>query len=106
MKAEIVWTAGAERDLVVLFDQVASVSEDFEVALRLLRQPLDRAVTLLSDNPRPGAPVRGTSIRRILLGPKFRYALFYAEEGCRLMIHALLDMRQDPNLIRDRLRKL
>jgi hypothetical protein len=41
-----------------------------------------------------------------LLGPKNRYGLFYVVEKRGILIHALLDLRQDPEAIWKRLREL
>jgi hypothetical protein len=100
MRHEIVWTAGAESDLLFLYHQL----EDHELALRVLRDPLNQILRLLAEYPALGARVRGTkSVRRVLTGPRMRYGLFYVEEGKRIFIHALVDLRQDPAVIRRRL---
>lgn len=91
----------------MLFDQVSSLTDDFDIALRFLRKPLDSALSLLVENSKLGASVEGTQrIRRLLLGPQLRYGLFYVEENRRIMIHALLDMRQDPQAIQSRIRSI
>jgi plasmid stabilization system protein ParE len=97
---EIIWTAGAESDLLQLYEQVG----DHEVAIQTLRQPLDRALNLLAENPGLGPKVRGTkSVRRLLTGAKMQFGVFYVDEARGILLHALLDMRQDPKLIRRRL---
>lgn len=40
---------------------------------------------------------------RRLLVPRTVYGLFYVVEGHRVAVHALLDLRQDPTSIRQRL---
>ena len=45
MAREIIWTAGAESDLLQLYEQVGV----HEVAIQTLRQPLDRALNLLAE---------------------------------------------------------
>ncbi|MBK8039521.1 MAG: type II toxin-antitoxin system RelE/ParE family toxin [Verrucomicrobiaceae bacterium] len=101
MAHEIVWTAGAEADLLDLYQQI----DDHDLAIRVLREPLSQILRLLSEFPQMGAGVRGTQrMRRVLTGPRLRYGLFYVEEGKRIMIHALLDLRQDPQTVSRRLR--
>lgn len=77
---EIVWTAGAEADLLRLYEQVG----DHDLAIKVLREPLKRVLSLLA-------------------GPRKRFGIFYVEEARRIMIHVLIDMRQDPELLRLRL---
>lgn len=100
MALEIVWTAGAESDLLRLYDLLG----DRDLAIKALREPLDHALGLLSENPALGPQVRGTQrVRRLLTGPRLRFDIFYVEEARRLMMHALVDMRQNPELLRLRL---
>jgi plasmid stabilization system protein ParE len=101
MAHEIVWTAGAEADLLYLYQQI----DDHDLSIRVLREPLSQVLRLLSEFPQTGAGVRGTlRVRRVLTGPRLRYGLFYVEESKRIMIHALLDRRQDPQTVSRRLR--
>ncbi|MDZ4402186.1 hypothetical protein [Prosthecobacter sp.] len=103
MARELVWTAGATADLLQLYEQVG----DHDLAIKVLRQPLDHALSLLNENPALGPRVRGTlHIRRLLVGPKFRFGVFYVEEPRGILIHALLDMRQSSDVIRRRLGSL
>ncbi len=100
MTHEIVWTAGAESDLLRLYEQVG----DHDLAIKVLREPLNRVLNLLAENPTLGPKVHGTQrTRRLLTGPGMRFGIFYVEEVRRIMIHALMDMRQDPELLRLRL---
>jgi plasmid stabilization system protein ParE len=97
---DIVWTAGAEADLLRLYEQVG----DHDLAIKALREPLKRVLSLLAEYPALGARVHGTErIRRLLTGPGKRFGIFYVEEVRRIMIHALIDMRQNPELLRLRL---
>lgn len=100
MAFEIIWTAGAEADLQRLYDQIG----DHDLALQVLHQPLEHILSLLSEYPGIGAVVRGTRrVRRVLAGPRMKYGLFYVEEGRRIMVHVLMDMREDPQVLRRRL---
>jgi plasmid stabilization system protein ParE len=106
MEFEMVWTAGAERDLVEIHHWLReALSEDDELVARVFRQPLRAALELLLQHPEIGARVKGAgNMRRLLLGPGRRYGLFYIVENRGIVIHALLDMRQNPEAIWKRLR--
>jgi hypothetical protein len=41
--------------------------------------------------------------RRRFLVPNFPFGIFYSVEGHRILISAVLDLRQDPERIRERL---
>lgn len=100
MSSEIVWTRGAEEDLLRLYQQIG----DHDLALKVLRDPLDHSLHLLSQFPALGARVRGTTrVRRLLTGYKRRFALFYVQEGARVLVHAFLDNRGEPAAIARRL---
>jgi plasmid stabilization system protein ParE len=105
MALEIVWTSGAERDLLEIYQWLfESFSDDARLIDQALRVPLDSAVGLLQHHPEAGASVRGSKgFRRWLLGPQRRYGLFYVVEKRGLIIHALIDLRQDPSAIWKRL---
>ena len=64
---------------------------------------LDRALELLRQQPEM-APVYRGKIRRLVLR-SFELGVFYAIEGDRLMIGAILDLRQDPDQIERRLNR-
>lgn len=105
MAREIVWTAGAERDLLEIHNWLLAASgQDDQLLDSLLERPLQSALNLLQQQPQAGARVRGTTaVRRWLLGPQRRYGLFYVVEKRGLIVHALLDLRQDSETIRKRL---
>lgn len=48
------------------------------------------------------APVFHKTYRRLLV-PGFPYGIFYSIEGRRIIVSAVLDLRQDPEMIRRRL---
>lgn len=50
------------------------------------------------------APVYRGKIRRLVLRP-FELGVFYAVEGDRLMIGAILDLREDPEQIERRVKR-
>ena len=107
MSTEIIWTLGAEQDLLLIYRQLEAVSDEDDLPLRLLRRPLVEGLELLSQNPLLGRQlVQRINVRRLLIGPDFSYGVFYVVESRGILIHALLDLWQDPSLIRRRLRDI
>ncbi len=108
MALEIVWTAGAERDLAELHLQLFLGSdENDELVARLLEAPLEENLRLLRDHPELAPRVRGKpNIRRKVLGYRNHLGLFYCVEKRGIIIHALLDLRQDPKMIAQRLSRI
>lgn len=106
MVPEAVWTAGAERDLLEIYLQLFDAFDgDADLISRVLRQPLQSALGLIVQHPEAWARVKHTKgFRRWLLGPQRRYGLFYVVESRGIVIHGILDMRQNPETIWKRLR--
>jgi len=105
MPTDIIWSAGAERDLLEIhqlwFDLL---NHDDSRLTEVLEVPLQSALNLLANHPEVGAKVRGTlGLRRWFWGPQRRYGLFYVVETRGLVIHAMLDIRQSPDHIQKRL---
>jgi plasmid stabilization system protein ParE len=105
MPLDVIWTAGAERDLLeihrVWFDLLGQSDARITQVLEL---PLQSAMNLLAEHPEVGAKVRGVPrMRRWLMGPQRRYGLFYVVEPRGILIHAMLDLRQSPEFIQKRL---
>lgn len=61
-------------------------------------EELDEALTQLRTFPRSGAAFH-RNYRRLLI-PGRRYGLIYSIEGNRVMVTRLVDLRQDPELVR------
>jgi plasmid stabilization system protein ParE len=95
---EICVLLSAEIDLQELYSRLLEINpgragefqESVEIALRDLES-----------HPRLGSNFGGR-YRRILLLP-LPIGIFYSVEGNRIFIHAVLDVRQDPDAIRRRL---
>lgn len=89
---------GAEADLleayVRLEEQRSGLGERFY-------RTLDFALERLRQHPQM-APVYQGEYRRLVLGP-FGFGVFYTINGDRLMVGAILDLRQDPEAITRRL---
>ncbi len=99
---EAVWTLGAESDVQSAYERL----EDWEEGTgdRLYEQVLS-SVSLLETFPEIGTVVHRNKIRRVLVFNR-HYGLYYARENRRLIIHALLDLRQDPQTIAGRIKQL
>jgi plasmid stabilization system protein ParE len=96
---EVLFLAGADADVQAAYERRESLREG--AGERLLRE-LDRCAGLLARYPRIGRPHRG--VHRKLLVPDHPYGVFYAVEPSRVVIVAVLDLRQDPEAIEKRLR--
>jgi plasmid stabilization system protein ParE len=95
---EVIFVAGAEADVQAAYERQESLREG--AGDRFLRE-LDLCASLLSRYPRIGRPHRG--IYRKLLVPDHPYGVFYTVNPSRIIIVAVLDLRQDPNAIEKRL---
>ena len=93
---EIVILLGAQIELQSCFAKqpTSRQANRFEAEVRAVSRQLERF-------PYSGRSYEG-QFRRCLLR-RFRYGLFYTLEGSRVMIHAVLDVRQSPAAIRRRL---
>lgn len=94
---EIIWAASASQDYL---RTETDRSTDFSAAI-------DGALSLLRVFPEMGSRVRhSTNLRRILVGRKKQYGLYYGLTGERIIVVALIDLRQDPvnieTIIRER----
>jgi plasmid stabilization system protein ParE len=98
MSREAVLLRGAETDLQVAFgryeDKVEGLGEEFLLTI-------DGSLTAIVQFPEL-APVYHKTVRRLVVN-RFPYGVFYAVEGRRIVVHAVLDLRQDPRSIRKRL---
>lgn len=71
---------------------------------RIFERPLESCLRLLRQHPEIAPRVRGASrVRRSLFGPKSRYGLLYVVESRGILIHAVLDMRQNPKAMMKRI---
>src|SRR5687768_4173780 len=98
---EVVWKQGAQEDLVRIFSQLdEAVAGSGE---RFVRK-LDDTLQSLRNHPHL-APVFDPPVRRLVVGNS-GYGLFYTVEPRGLIIHALIHLRQHPETIRARIRRL
>ncbi len=97
--AEIVILQGAEQDLLELYKEIFSVNED---RADRFSSAVDQAMATLSSFPEIGRVIAQNTRRKLV--PQFNeYGIFYVVENQRVMIHAVLDLRQDPEQLRRRL---
>ena len=91
---EVTFLLSAEVDLVEVYRRHGErVHASIEAALGLLK-------TFPEAGPVVAAPIRRKFVRRT------PYAIYYVPEGRRLVVHAIVDQREDPSTIATRLRKI
>lgn len=93
-----VWTLGAESDVQAIYERLETWEEG--TGDRFYEEVL-ASVRLLEAFPDAGAIVYAGKVRRVLVFNR-NYGLFYVPETRGLVIHALLDLRQNPEQIRRR----
>ena len=95
---EVVLLAGAEADSLDIFMRLESRNPD--AADGFLRR-LDDCLAQISMHPESAPTFVGKYRRLVMRG--FPFGIFFAEEGARVFVHAVLDLRQSPEAIRRRL---
>ena len=96
--SEVLVLAGAEAHLFALYDKLEAWREGLGDRFDA---DFQNACSTLSKYPRIGPPFEGR-FRRLLM-VKWQVGLFYAIDGNRVVVHAVLDLRQSPNAIRRQL---
>jgi plasmid stabilization system protein ParE len=92
---ELILLQQADGDVQAAFDRY----EDYQEGRgELFMRHLDAALTLLRRNPAMAPPYAG-SYRRMLVRD-FPYGIFYTVQPSRLVVVAVMDLRQDPETIR------
>jgi len=99
---DLVWTLAAECDVQAIYERVERREEGsgdmfYDELLKVLR--------LLEKFPQLGSSLQHRRVRRLLVYNR-NYGLFYVPEKRGVILHALFDLRQDPELIRRRLSEL
>ena len=88
----------ADLDIQAAFERY----EEFQAGRgEVLMRQLDAALTLLRKHPEI-APVYAGSYRRMLVRD-FPYGIFYVAQPTRIIVTAIMDLRQDPQAIRRKL---
>jgi plasmid stabilization system protein ParE len=98
---DLVWTRAAESDLQEIFAQCEDAREGSGVAFMSL---VDAALSLVRQFPEM-APLFDPPMRRLVLHGR-RHGLFYTLEARGLVLHAVADLRRDPEELRRRLRRI
>jgi toxin ParE1/3/4 len=88
----------ADQDIQTAFNRY----EEFQAGRgEVFMRHLDAALTLLRQHPEI-APAYGGRYRRMLIRD-FPYGIFYEVQTTRIVVGAIMDLRQDPESIRQRL---
>ena len=95
---ELILLSQADLDIQSAFARY----EDYQTGRgEIFMHQLDAAFTLLREHPEM-APVYSGAYRRLLL-KDFPFGIFYQVQPKRLLVAAILDLRQDPTTLRRRL---
>jgi len=97
-----VWTFGAEADVQRVYERFELLEEG--AGDRFYTEVLS-SVRLLEAFPHIGSVVHREKVRRVLVFNR-HHGLFYTVEGRGVILHALLDLRQNPAAIMRRLREI
>jgi plasmid stabilization system protein ParE len=98
---EIIWKGGAEHDLLSIF---AALEESRPGAGERFTLKLDAVLENVRQFPQM-APMYEPPMRRLVVGAS-GYGLFYTVEARGIIIHALTDLSQHPESIREKIRRL
>lgn len=98
MTTDLILLLQAEQDIQTGFNRY----EDFQTGRgEVFLRHLDAALTLLRQHPEL-APVYGGRYRRMLIRD-FPYGIFYEVQSKRIVVGAIMDLRQNPETIRRKL---
>src|SRR3954462_3600576 len=101
MMREVVWTRGAEADLQSIYDKLEEFSPG--TGDRFL-ELIDAAIELLRQFPEM-ARMFEEPFRRLVVKDG-RHGSFYTIEARGIILHAVADLRRDPEELRRRFRKI
>jgi len=95
---DLIFLLQADLDIQAAFARY----EDYQSGRgEIFMRQLDVAFTLLRQHPKI-APVYAGSYRRMLIRD-FPYGIFYEAQPTRLVVAAIIDLKQDPRTIRQKL---
>jgi plasmid stabilization system protein ParE len=95
---ELILLSQADLDIQTGFERY----EDYQQGRgEVFMRQLDAAFTLLRQHPEV-APVYAGPYRRMLVR-EFPYGIFYQAQPARIIVAAIMDLRQDPQAIRRKL---
>lgn len=98
---EVVWTRAAESDLQAVYNELESFDEGLGDNFLSL---VDSSIELLKQFPAM-APIYAFPFHRLRLRDR-KHGLFYTIEPRGIILHAITDLRRDPEELRLRFRKL
>jgi plasmid stabilization system protein ParE len=98
MMTDLILLLQADRDIQSAFERY----ENYQAGRgEIFIRQLDFALSLLRQHPEI-APVYSGPYRRMLIRD-FPYGIFYQRQPTRLIIVAIVDLRQNPEIIREKL---
>lgn len=95
---EIIWSAGAGRELQEIYEQLEDVEEGYGT---ILLDDVQRILALVSSQPLMGTYFEKPT-RRLLVAR--RYGIIYAPESRGVVVLAFVDLRSDLQPLRKRIR--
>ena len=98
MSLPVEFLSGADADLQQIFNQLEDYREDFGVEFIMA---VDAYLARIAVFPESAPPYIDKVRRQVMRG--FPYGIFYEPHPTRILIAAILDLRQDPEKIRRRL---
>lgn len=99
MSLRVELLSGADADLQEIFNRYEDYRENFGVEFMVA---MDAYLTRISTFPGI-APLYFENVRRQVM-QEFPYGIFYEEQAARILVLAILDLRQDTERILSRLR--
>ncbi|MDF1812221.1 MAG: type II toxin-antitoxin system RelE/ParE family toxin [Verrucomicrobiales bacterium] len=90
---EVIWTSGATSDLQEIYGNL-----DWEKADDLVLR-VDASLDLLKAFPERAGRYKSSKVRRLLVGRRNQYGLFYTITGRRIIIAAFVELGGDPELL-------
>jgi plasmid stabilization system protein ParE len=98
MSAPVVWLSGADAELQGIFNHYEEYREGFGVEFMIA---VDSYLARIANFPEV-APIYFENVRRQVM-QRFPYGIFYEPHSTRILVTAILDLRQDPDKIKLRL---
>ena len=90
---EVIWTSGATADLQEIYGNL-----DWEKADDLVSR-IDASLDLLKAFPERAGRYKRSNVRRLLVGHRNQYGLFYTITGRRIIVAAFVELGGDPELL-------
>jgi len=98
MVNEIIWTQGSSSDFQEIYNQLTEENAEILVGR------VEASLTLLKAFPERAPKFKDSQLRRLLVGHRNRYGIFYSIIGKRIIIAAMVDLTSDPEFVERLLR--